>query len=187
MSPVSGRGQRTDAAANRESILAAALAAFEETGDVSLNSIAKRAGVGNATLYRHFPTRESLILAAYRAEVQRVVDSADRLLATKPPSDALRLWVERLAQYAVTKHGLAEALRVATFQDHDQFAETYGLIAGALGRLLSAAADAGVIRPDLDPDDVLLALAGLWQIEPSTRWRARAQALYAVVFSGLRA
>src|ERR1700759_1932763 len=97
---------RADAALNREAILAAALEALTESADASLNSIAKRAGIANATLYRHFPTRESLILAVYRQEVSDVVETAALLQAEQTPLEALSQWVDRLAQYAMTKHGL---------------------------------------------------------------------------------
>jgi AcrR family transcriptional regulator len=179
--------RRRDAAENREAILAAALSALAESGDVSLNSVAHRAGVANATLYRHFPTRESLILEVYREEVRQVVEAADQLLAQHAPSDALRGWVERLAQYAITKHGLADVLRTATSAVQPLHAETYDRIVGALAKLLAAAEASGDIRPGLEPDDVILALAGLWQIEPTTGWRSRARQLYEIVFTGLRA
>jgi AcrR family transcriptional regulator len=177
---------RADAAHNREAILAAALGALTDSADASLNSIAKRAGVANATLYRHFRTRESLILAVYQHEVGQVVDAADLLLADRTPVEALSEWVERLAQYAMTKHGLAEALRAATSPD-PLFTETYDSIVGALRRLLVAAQDAGEIREGLDPHDVILALAGLWEIDPRTDWRAQAQRLFSIIFAGLRA
>src|ERR1700739_4329668 len=94
---------RSDARRNRDAILAAALEALTESPDASLNAIARRAGIANATLYRHFPTREDLVLATYEREVAKLVDAADVLLRRQPPSDALRSWVERLARYAVTK------------------------------------------------------------------------------------
>jgi AcrR family transcriptional regulator len=97
--------RRSDAEQNREAILAAALEALTESSDVSLNAIGKRASVANATLYRHFPTREQLALAAYEKEVRHLVDAADELLADESPSQALRQWVARLAQYAMTKLG----------------------------------------------------------------------------------
>jgi AcrR family transcriptional regulator len=87
---------------NRDAIVAAALEALTESPDASLNAIAKRAGVANATLYRHFPTREALVLAAYQHEVRKLVDAADLLLDQQPPIDALHSWVERLARCAVT-------------------------------------------------------------------------------------
>ena len=146
--------QRSDAAQNREAILAAALDALSESADASLNSIAKRAGVANATLYRHFPTRGHLVLEVYRQEVQQLVEGADQLLAGSEPVDALRQWVDRLAQYAMTKHGLASALGSATNSETPLYAETYGLIVTALARLLSACEEAGSVRPGLDADDV---------------------------------
>ncbi|MDB5065795.1 MAG: hypothetical protein JWM18_2229, partial [Chloroflexi bacterium] len=130
--------RRSDARRNREAILAAALEALAESPDASLNAIARRAGVANATLYRHFPTREELVLATYRQEVRKVVDAAGQLLERQAPIDALRSWVERLAGYAVTKHGLADALRAATGSGTALFAETYDPIVAALERLLVA-------------------------------------------------
>ena len=182
-----GSRRRADAAQNRELILAAATAALAESSQVSLNAIAKRAGVANATLYRHFPTRESLVFEVYRHEVEQVVEAADRLLATRAPGVALREWVQRLARYAMTKHGLADALRTATGPGTPLFAETYELIVAALAKLLSAAERAGVVRPGLDPDDVILALAGLWEIDPASDWKTRARRLYDLVFTGLKA
>jgi AcrR family transcriptional regulator len=179
--------QRSDAAQNREAILAAALDALSESADASLNSIAKRAGVANATLYRHFPTRGHLVLEVYRQEVQQLVDGADQLLERSEPVDALRQWVDRLAQYAMTKHGLAAALGSATNSETPLYAETYELIVTALARLLSACEEAGAVRPGLDADDVLLSLAGLWEIDPHSDWRSRAGRLYDLVFTGLRA
>jgi AcrR family transcriptional regulator len=180
------RKRRSDAAQNRQAILDVALAALTESSDVSLNAIAKRAGVANATLYRHFPTRENLVLAVYRHEVGQLVDTAAQLLAEREPGEALREWVARLAQYAMTKHGLADAIRAAASPSSELFQETYTPIVGALGRLLTAAEQAGAIRHGLDPDDVILALAGLWEIDPSTDWKARAARLYDLVFAGLR-
>ncbi len=179
--------KRSDARRNREAILVAALEALTASPDASLNAIAKRAGVANATLYRHFPTREELVLAAYRHEVQSLVDAADLLLDEQAPLDALRTWVERLARYAVTKHGLADALRKVTTPGSDlSSTDTYGAIVSALDRLLQANISAGSLRPGLDADDVILALAGLWQLDPARDWRAQAQRIYDIVLSGLQ-
>src|ERR1700758_2575824 len=178
---------RSDARRNREAILAAALEALTESPDASLNAIAKRAGVANATLYRHFPTREELVLAAYQREVRNLVDAADWLRQEQPPADALRGWVERLARYAVTKHGLADALRKATTPGSDlSSTDTYDSIVAALDRLLQANASAGTLRPGLNADDVILALAGLWQLDPGRDWRAQAERIYDIVLSGLQ-
>ena len=179
--------KRSDARRNRDAILAAALVALTESPDASLNAIAKRAGVANATLYRHFPTRADLVLATYEREVGRLVDAADVLLRKQAPIDALQSWVEQLAGYAVTKHGLADALRKATSPGNDLTStETYDAIVGALDRLLQANISAGNLRPDLDAEDVILALAGLWQLDPASEWKRQAQRIYEIVLSGVR-
>jgi len=179
--------QRSDAQRNRSRLLTAAEAALNAHGaSASLDDIARAAGVGNATLYRHFPTRGHLVLEVYRQEVQQLVDGADQLLERSEPVDALRQWVDRLAQYAMTKHGLAAALGSATNSETPLYAETYDLIVTALARLLSACEEAGSVRPGLDADDVLLSLAGLWEIDPDSDWRSRARRLFDLVFGGLR-
>jgi AcrR family transcriptional regulator len=179
--------KRSDGRRNRDAILVAALEALTESPDASLNAIARRAGVANATLYRHFSTREELVLATYQREVRKLVDSADLLLQEEAPIDALRSWVERLARYAVTKHGLGDALRKATAPGSDlSSTDTYAAIVAALDRLLQANVAAGTLRPDLDADDVILALAGLWQLDPTRDWRSQASRIYDIVLSGLQ-
>jgi AcrR family transcriptional regulator len=179
--------KRSDARRNRDAILAAALVALTESPDASLNAIAKRAGVANATLYRHFPTREELVLATYQREVGQLVDAAEVLLREQVPIDALRSWVERLASYAVTKHGLADALRKATSPGNElSSTDTYDAILGALDRLLKVNISAGNLRPDLDAQDVILALAGLWQLDPVSDWEGQAHRIYEIVLSGLQ-
>jgi AcrR family transcriptional regulator len=179
--------RRSDARRNRDAILAAALVALTESPEASLNAIAKRAGVANATLYRHFPTREELVLATYQREVGKLVDAAEVLMQEQVPIDALRSWVDRLAGYAMTKHGLADALRKATSPGHDlSSTSTYDAIVGALDRLLQANISAGTLRPDLDAEDVILALAGLWQLDPASDWKSQAQRLYDIVLGGLQ-
>jgi AcrR family transcriptional regulator len=178
---------RSDARRNRDAIVAAALEALSESPDASLNAIAKRAGVANATLYRHFPTREELVLAAYQHEVGALVRAAHALLAEQAPIEALRRWIERLARYAVTKHGLADALRKATSPRSDlSSTETYDEIVTTLDRLLQANISAGTVRPGLDAQDVILALAGLWQLDPAGEWRAQAQRIFDIVLGGLQ-
>jgi AcrR family transcriptional regulator len=182
-----GENTRSDARRNRDAILAAALEALTESPEASLNAIARRAGVANATLYRHFPSREELVLATYEHEVGQVVDAADLLLVEREPLDALRSWVERLARYAVTKHGLADALRKAASPGSDlSSSDTYIAIVAALDRLLQANIAAGTLRPDLDAEDVILALAGLWQLDPASDWTAQAQRIYDIVLGGLQ-
>jgi AcrR family transcriptional regulator len=178
--------RRSDAERNREAIVSAALDALAASSDVSLNAIAKRANVANATLYRHFPTREQLVLAVYESEVRHLVEAADELLEEVSPSEALRQWIARLAQYAMTKHGLASALQVATSQVEDAFPDTYEPIVGALARLLAAAEEAGNVRPGLSADDVILLFAGLWQMDPAADWKSQSARLYGLVLEGLQ-
>ncbi len=176
---------RADAQHNRDHILEVARDALAVSGDASLNSIAKRAGVGPGTLYRHFPTREALVLAVYRQDVQQLVDAAAVLLAEHPPLAALRLWFDRLAYYGRIKHGLADVLYAAT---SDGLAgETYGPVIGAVTLLLRACEQAGSIRPGLDPDEVLLMVGFLWRIAARDDWRERASRMLDVVMDGLRA
>ena len=177
---------RSDAQRNRERILDVALEALTESSDASLTSIAKKAGVGQGTFYRHFPNREALVLEVYRYEVQQVVDTASRLLETRPPDQALREWLDRLAQYAMTKAGLADAMRKAATSHGSLAGLTHGPLTSTVATLLKANEDAGTIRPGLDTDDVLLAIAGLWQIDPNGDWRSRAGRLLDLVMDGLR-
>ena len=127
------------------------------------------------------------MLATYQHEVGKLVDAADSLLQGATPIDALRSWVKRLAPYAVTKHGLADALRKATTPGSDlSSSDTYGAIVEALDRLLQANIAAGTLRPGLDADDVILALAGLWQLDPASDWGGQAQRIYDIVLTGLQ-
>jgi AcrR family transcriptional regulator len=174
---------RTDARHNRERILLAANEALAVSSDASLNSIAKMAGVGPGTLYRHFPSREALVLAVYRHDVQQLADSAPELLNQHEPVEALRLWFDRLARYGRIKHGLADVLHAAT---SDGLAgETYGPVIGAISLLVKACEQAGRIQPAVDPDDVLLLMGFLWRIDAGEKGEARAARLLDLVMAGL--
>jgi AcrR family transcriptional regulator len=163
-----------------------ALEALTESSAASLNSIAQQAGVGIGTLYRRFPTREALVLAVYRHEVEQLVEAAPTLLKSEPPLEALRKWMDRLAHYGMTKAGLADALSTASTSDAGLVNETYGPVIGALSMLLQANEQAGTIRVGLDPDDVLLVLGFLWRIDPKSDWRSRADRLLSLLMDGLR-
>ncbi|MFJ9847597.1 TetR/AcrR family transcriptional regulator [Kitasatospora sp. NPDC101155] len=178
---------RADARRNRERILEAAVRAFSEKGaDVAIDAIAKAAGVGSATLYRHFPTREALVEAAYRNELARVCDSAPELLADNPPDRALRLWMDRFIDYLAAKHGMADALRAAVASGADPFAETLDKLTAAIGSLLHAGTEAGLLRPDVDPLDVGFSLAGISLITSAPAQRERAGRLLDLLLDGLR-
>jgi AcrR family transcriptional regulator len=175
---------RADAQQNRDRILQVAHDAFAESADASLNSIAKRAGVGAGTLYRHFPTREALILAVYRNDVQMLVDSVSDVLAQHEPLGAFRVWFERLADFVRIKHGLGEALHSAAAQD--VINETYAPVTAAIGELLAACEAAGAVRPGLDPADVLQLMGFLWRVGPGEAGKAQATRLFDLVLDGFR-
>ncbi len=176
---------RADAQHNRDRILEAARESFAASGEASLNSIAKKAGVGPGTLYRHFPSREALVLAVYRYDVQALADSAASLLSEHEPLRALRLWFDRLAYYGQIKHGLGNVLHAAT---SDGLAgETYGPVVGAITLLLTACTGDGSIRAGIDPDDVLLLLGFLWRIDSGGDADARAARLLDLIVAGLKA
>ncbi|MFD7166658.1 TetR/AcrR family transcriptional regulator [Streptomyces violascens] len=178
---------RSDAQRNRERILEVALTELTRSADAPLSAIAKKAGVGQGTFYRNFPNREALVLEVYRYEVQQVSDAASQLLETCPPDRALREWMDRLAQYAVAKAGLADALRKATCSRGSLAGLGYDAVSSAIELLLRANEDAGAIRPGVTSDDFLLAIAGLWQIDPHGDWQSRASRLMDLVMDGLRA
>ncbi|WP_405737482.1 TetR/AcrR family transcriptional regulator [Streptomyces sp. NBC_01537] len=178
---------RADARRNRERILEAAVRAFSEKGpDVAIDTIAKASGVGSATLYRHFPTREALVEAAYRNELARVCDSAAKLLADHAPDQAIRLWMDDFIDYLAAKQGMADVLRAAVASGADPFAETLDKLGTALGTLLHAGAHAGLLRPDIDPFDVGFSLAGVALITSAPGQRERAGRLLDLLLDGLR-
>jgi AcrR family transcriptional regulator len=176
--------QRADAQRNRERILEAAHGAFEESSDASLNSIAKRAGVGPGTLYRHFPTREALILAVYQHDVRKLVDAVPDMLVKHEPLEAFRIWFERLADYIRVKHGLGEALHTAAAQKIID--DTYPPVTAAVAKLLAACETAGAIRQGLEPADVLLLMGFLWRVSDDKQGRAQAARTLDLVLQGIR-
>ncbi|MGW1101952.1 TetR/AcrR family transcriptional regulator [Streptomyces sp. NPDC002540] len=178
---------RSDAQRNRERILEVALAELTMAADAPLSTIARKAGVGQGTFYRNFPNREALVLEVYRYEMQQVSDTAAQLLRTRTPDQALREWMDRLAQYAMAKAGLADALRRTTSRYGSLAQVGHGPVTRAVTLLLNANEEAGTVRPGLTPDDFLLAIAGLWQIDPHSDWQPRATRLLDLVMDGLRA
>jgi AcrR family transcriptional regulator len=176
---------RADAARNRDKLLSAAVALFAEHGpDVSLEAVAKRAGVGIGTLYRHFPTREALLEAAYRNEVTHLSDAADELLAQHPADEALALWMDRFVDYATTKRGIGPALK-AMVSSSELFADARRMNVGAIDRLLAAGAAQGTIRADVGAEDVLHAMGAIWALS-GDGWDEHARRLLRLVMDGLR-
>ncbi|WP_432198383.1 TetR/AcrR family transcriptional regulator [Streptomyces sp. bgisy027] len=178
---------RSDAQRNRENILSVALTELTRCPDAPLSAIAKKAGVGQGTFYRNFPNREALVLEIYRHEMQQVADSATQLLHELPPHQALRTWMDRLAEFAMTKAGLADAIRLATSTPGGPAKPSPTPVAEAAELLLRTAEETGTIRPGVTADDFLLAIAGLWQMTPTEDWRPRAARLLDLVMDGLRA
>jgi AcrR family transcriptional regulator len=175
---------RADAAVNRERILDAARTALALSGDASMQSVAKAAGIGQGTMYRHFPTREALIMAVHRNDVKALVEAAPTLLATRPPAVALREWFDQLAAYGRIKHGLADALYSAMRETLSD--EGYSSIVDAIGLLLDAGKQAGSVRPDIDAEEMLLLVGFLWRIETDDTWEARSSHLLDLVMDATR-
>lgn len=179
---------RADAQRNRDKLLAAGLELFTTLGPtVSLETVAKEAGVGVGTLYRHFPTREALVEAVYLTELDRLHQSATDLLAGHEPDEALALWLDEFVDYAATKRGLSGALQAVIASGGDPFAQARGKLVGALTMLVEAGQRAGTIRADVDADDVLLAGSGIFHMPEGPDWRQRARKLLGLVMDGLRA
>ncbi|MGW4761971.1 TetR/AcrR family transcriptional regulator [Streptomyces pseudogriseolus] len=178
--------QRADAQRNRERILAVAVTELTRSADTPLSVIAKKAGVGQGTFYRNFPSREALVMEIYRHEMRQVAESADQLLCCHDPDGALREWMDRLARFSMTKAGLADAIRQATSSPDGPAKPKPDSLLQAADRLLRACEEAGTIRPGVTSDDLLLAIGGLWQLDPASGWQERAARLLDLVMDGLR-
>ncbi|GFM84826.1 TetR family transcriptional regulator [Pseudomonas cichorii] len=187
MAPEAELPKRADAKQNRERILKIAVVELTLSPTVPLTAIAKKAGVGQATFYRHFPTREDLVFEVYQHEMQQVASLAEQLLAEKPPAQALREWMDCLAEYAMTKAGLATALQQASAALACQGKSGYATVEAAADLLLRANTEAGTIRAGVTTDDFFLAIAGIWQIDSRGEWRVRLARLMDLVMDGLRA
>jgi AcrR family transcriptional regulator len=183
------RARRADAQRNRDALLESATAAFTERGvDTSLEDVARRAGVGIGTLYRHFPTREALVEAAYRRGVEQMCDIADTLLAEHEhePDVALEMWMREFVGYVATKRGLAATLRLAADNYADLFAYVHERIRNAVGSLIDAAAATGRIRSDVEGADLIRALGGICMVSDQAGWQEQARRLVALLMDGLR-
>jgi len=180
------RKPRADAQRNRERLIGAAKAAFADAGaDVALEEIARRAGVGIGTLYRHFPTRDAVIEAVYRREVEQLGAAAQRLLADEPPGQALRDWMRVFVDYIATKKVIAAALANLS-STPPLYAASGETIISAITTLTTAAITAGDIRPDADPADLLRALVGFTYGATAPGWRESALRLIDLLMAGLR-
>jgi AcrR family transcriptional regulator len=181
------RKPRTDAQRNRERILEVAKEAFTQSGsNASLDEIAKQAGVGPGTLYRHFPTREELIEAVYRTEVEKLAAAERTFTDTMPPLDALRAWMLLFVDYIATKKIIAAALNSLVGNPSKVFEASYGQVWEAIRALVKRAVKSGDIRKDLDPIDLLRALIGVANVGTSPDWQQSARRLVEILILGAR-
>jgi len=178
---------RADALRNRERLVEAAALAFAEEGvDASLEEVARQAGVGIGTLYRHFPTREHLVEVVYRREVEALCGAAEDLARQYKPDVALEQWMLRFIDYIATKRGLSKSLRILLNSNSTLFSDTSGKVSLALKQLVDAAVASGSIRSDVDSSDVIHALSGIYSAPEGADWRDRSRRLVSLLMDGLR-
>ena len=181
------RKQRTDALRNRERILEVAKAAFTRQGaNASLEEIARQAGVGAGTLYRHFPTRDELIEGVYRNEVEKLAAAASRFSETMSPIEALRAWMLLLVDYIAAKHIIAPALNSVVGGPSRLYEGSRTMIHGAIDELVKRAKRSGDLRRDLDAYDLLRALIGVSHVGSGADWQQSARRLVDILIAGSR-
>jgi AcrR family transcriptional regulator len=181
------RKPRADAQRNRERILKVAKLAFTRTGaDISLDDLARQAGVGPGTLYRHFPTRDALLEAVYRSEVERLAAAQREFSADMAPVEALRAWMLLFVDYIAAKQLIAPALNTLIGGTSKLFESSGTQITSAIHSLVERAIASGDIRPDLDPLDLLRALVGVSNVSSVPDWPASARRLVQILIAGSR-
>ncbi|MCB1493082.1 MAG: TetR/AcrR family transcriptional regulator [Rhodobiaceae bacterium] len=181
------RKPRVDSLRNRERLLAAAKEVFSAGGpEASLEAVARKAGVGIGTLYRHFPTRDALFEAVYRNDVDQMTVLAERLAREQAPVDALRAWLHEAVTVFATKKGMLTTLSLAVDGKQAIFAYSAERLTAAVTALLQRAVDAGDIRDDIPPDDILRALVGMCHTREQPGWRTTVIRLVDVFVDGLR-
>src|SRR5277367_4026112 len=184
---IAPRKPRTDARRNRERILEVAKEAFTRLGaNASLDDVAKQAGVGAGTLYRHFPTRDELLKAVYRSEVEKLALAAQKFAETMPPLEALRAWMLLFVDYIATKKIIAPALNNLVGGTSKMFEASHDQIWEAIRGLVKRAIKSGDIRKDLDAIDLLRALVGVASVGASSDWQQSARKLVEILILGSR-
>ena len=187
LSETSTRKPRADAVRNRERVLEAAKLVFSAGGpEASLEAVARAAGVGIGTLYRHFPTREALFEAVYRREVQHLADLAEELKREPRPIDALRHWMRSNVKFVATKKGMSAALALAAYKNPELNSYSLERLARAVGGLLDRAIATGEIRGDISPEELLRALVGMCYMHEQPGWQKSVLRLVDVLIDGLR-
>jgi AcrR family transcriptional regulator len=186
-SQTTARKPRADAQRNRERILEVAKEAFTRSGaSTSLDDIAKQTGIGPGTLYRHFPTRDKLLEAVYRTEVEKLAAAERKFAETMPPIEALRAWMLLFVDYIATKQIIAPALNTLVGGPSKAFEASYAQIWEAIRELVKRAIKSGDIRKDLDPIDLLRALIGVANVATSPDWQQSARRLVDILITGSR-
>jgi AcrR family transcriptional regulator len=181
------RAVRADAARNRDTLLAAATRAFASADEEpSMRAIAREAGVGIATLYRHFPTRESLVDAVYQDQVKRLTLGARDLLEQLPPAQAMRRWMDLFGDWLATKHGMLETLLAMIESGEIVEAQTRTELLDAITTILDAGSAAGDLRADVGAEDVAASLLGTFAVAGKPEQRAQANRLLNLLMDGLR-
>jgi AcrR family transcriptional regulator len=181
------RAPRADAARHRAQLLAAATRVFMSGGtEPSMRAIAREAGVGIATLYRHFPTRESLVDAVYRDQVVRLTAGARELLGQLPPAAALRRWMDLFGDWIATKNGMLDTLLSLIQSGEIAHAQTRTELLTAIATILDAGVGAGDLRPDVTAEDIAAALIGIFTVAPKPEHAATASRLLNLLMDGLR-
>jgi AcrR family transcriptional regulator len=181
------RKRRTDAQRNRERILAVAKGAFARSGaNTSLDDVARQAGVGAGTLYRHFPTRDALLEAVYHTEVAKLAAAERELSAKLPPVEALRAWMLLFVDYIAEKHIIAPALNTFVGGPSKLYESSRAQITGAIEALVERAIKSGDIRKDLEAFDLLRALIGVSNVASAPDWQQSAKRLVDILILGSR-
>jgi len=181
------RKPRADALRNRDRVLEAAKTVFSAGGsDASLEAVAREAGVGIGTLYRHFPTREALYEAVYRREVEQLGEMAEQLKDDASPVDALRRWLRSNVEFVATKKGMAAALALAAGPPSELTAFSFDRLTKAIATLLDRAVAAGEIRSDVSAEDLLRTLVGMCLLNDQTGWQAGVVRMLDVLIDGMR-
>jgi AcrR family transcriptional regulator len=181
------RAPRADAARNRDQLLAVASRVFASAGaEPSMRAIAREAGVGIATLYRHFPTREALVDAVYRDQVVRLTSGARELLAQLPPAAAMRRWMDLFGDWIATKNGMLDTLLAMVESGEIAHAQTRTELLAAVTTILDAGRVAGDLRPDVTADDIADSLIGIFTVAPRPGHEAKAGRLLDLLMDGLR-
>jgi AcrR family transcriptional regulator len=187
LTDVDARALRADASRNRETVLAAATRAFASSGtEPSMRAIAREAGVGIATLYRHFPTRESLVDAVYHDQVERLTLGARELLEQLPPAEAMRRWMDLFGDWLVTKHGMIDTLLAMIESGEIALAQTRAELLEVITTILDAGTAAGDLRADISAEDIAASLIGIFTVAGQPGQHTQANRLLNLLMDGLR-